>query len=1535
LNFMVAEGDAAPDFLLPSQSGAMVSLADFRGRPVVLYFYPKGDTTGVAQACAFRDRYQEFDELGAEVIGVSASDVAAHREFSAAHDLPFPILADNDNRLRRAFGVPSTLGIFPGRVTYVIDPSGVVRGVFSSQFRPHKHLDAALEVLRTLQDESPTLEVSATSGKDRLSSYVPPRVLDRLTSEEGEHKPSLHRFPGAVLFVDAAGFTSMAEALASEGPVGAEKLTKLLNDNLGRLVDVIRRGGGQAVKFAGDAVIALWPAEDRSLEEAVAGAVSCGFQIQEMFGKTPKSQGGLLSFKTVVGAGDLTELHVGGALARREYLLCGDPLAQVGRIEAHARVGAVLASAEAAMHLESRAQLTGDTGGVFHVLSLDKPVSLPATTSPALTDEAAGDLWSYIPGAIRARLAAGHTDWLGELRRVTILFINLLDFDEKREDALESLQETMTVIQQELYGQEGSVNKLIADDKGLTLIAALGLPPLSHEDDALRGVRAALGVRRRLAQMEQRCGIGVTTGRVFCGPVGGEQRREYTTIGDVVNTAARLMKSAGDGVLCDAETQRGCRGRIEFESTGPLKLKGKRGELAAFRPVGDAREADEVVLFGREEEQEALLGHLNLLLRREGSVVSVEGGHGTGKTALLNGLIAEARKADVPALRGRGDSIDQHTPYHAWRPIFAELLELRGDLSDEEIRAKVNAALEDAPDLLEAAPLLGPVLAVDWPDTERTASFEPEVRADHTLDLLVRIVQRWSSERPFVVALEDAHRMDSASWKLVQLVHRHVNPALILLAQRADHTPDYDDVNRVRALDAFATLALERLDAGDVCALAAHGLGVDEIPDAVRGVLMDRGHGNPFYSHALITSMLEAGLLDVDDGRCSVKDDLDAHALSARLPESFQSVITSRIDRLSPGAQLALKTASVIGETIPRPLLFKVHPDHPEDSVLKSEVEELKRAELLEGDDDTFRFRNEFVRDVVYGVMLFGQRKQLHAEIAEWHEGGHREDGSIAGRSALIAHHWQAAGETLKAMGYLEQAAAEALRSHSAREAIGSLERAVTLSKERWSRLTRAQKLRRGQWHRGLGEAWFTLGKLADATKEFELALRDLGWPVPRTLVGMLAIINVDSFWMVLHLLLPGLFVKKARTPKKLEGKKLATLEAARAFNRLTELYYYEQDKERVLHAAVSSVTFGERLGVCTELAQAYANLSLVVATVPPLERLALFYLRRAQETAEDYGGAWTRAYVKARIAITWIGYAMWEPAIESLGEAVDMGQELGDWRRLGTAQTMLSSAHYFRGHFQAAVDSAEDVLPIAKGREDNQQRAWASILQAEGLYRMGRLDAARAALDSCQEFLARNPEAATETIAVGVRASLDVNEGRWGAAEEGALRGLQRLRVTPPTAYYVTEGFSGPTEAFLRLWQRSLRTGEGDAAQLAKRARESLKLLEKYAKVFRLAAVRARTWRGLEQWLSGKHARARKTFASAVERAGELDQQFEAGLARFVLASLLPDGKERAALVERAAVDFEAAEAAGYLAKTQALGSGERPALEEAREAA
>ncbi|EXB38195.1 Peroxiredoxin Q [Morus notabilis] len=146
----VKKGTAPPPFTLKDQDGKNVSLSKFKGKPVVVYFYPADETPGCTkQACAFRDSYEKFKKAGAEVIGISGDDVSSHKAFAKKYRLPYTLLADESNKVRKEWGVPGDLfGTLPGRETYVLDKNGVVQLIYNNQFQPEKHIDETLKILK-------------------------------------------------------------------------------------------------------------------------------------------------------------------------------------------------------------------------------------------------------------------------------------------------------------------------------------------------------------------------------------------------------------------------------------------------------------------------------------------------------------------------------------------------------------------------------------------------------------------------------------------------------------------------------------------------------------------------------------------------------------------------------------------------------------------------------------------------------------------------------------------------------------------------------------------------------------------------------------------------------------------------------------------------------------------------------------------------------------------------------------------------------------------------------------------------------------------------------------------------------------------------------------------------------------------------------------------------------------------------------------------------------------------------------------------
>ncbi len=900
-----------------------------------------------------------------------------------------------------------------------------------------------------------------------ISSYVPPMIIRRCVAspltQEPLDNPTMERFPAVAFFADISGFTALTERLAQRGPAGTEELTRIINNYFGQLIEIISAHEGQVevVKFAGDALLAVWPVFDGDAAAAVRRAAQCGLAVQSRL-RDYSAEGVRLSLRVGIGVGEIVTMYVGGVFKRWELLVAGAPLVQMASAEHEAQPGDVVLSAEAWNEVKGVCIGQPRANGNVRLEALRSSSALSGLSTrmhPVIEDfEFGGDadktkaleksLLSFIPGAISARITAGQTDWLAELRRITVLFVNLPGLDYDSPGALERTQVAMRALQETLYRFEGSINKLSVDDKGITLIAALGLPPLAHEDDAVRGVEAALAMQAKLKELGWRNSIGIATGRVFCGAVGSELRREYTMIGDVVNLAARLMQAAPDDLLCDATTFQVAQSQLLFESLPPITVKGKAEPVALYRPRGRIKKAVRPpnALVGRTAELDILLQELNTLHQtKQGGVVVIEGEAGIGKSRLLEELRKQANNRRIGVFSGSGDAVEKFTPYYAWRSVFSQLFDLEVLVNPESRRQHILDLLEIEPELLELAPLLNSILLLELPDNETTAPMVGQVRADKTRDMLLDSIRASAARSPKLLIIENAHWLDSASWALLWLIRQHVKPLLVVLAHRP--MPETSlEYRQLLDLPGTKQIRLDNLASGESLALAAQRLGVVSLPRKVANLILEKAQGNPFFTEELAYALRDSGMLVIKDGECRMAPGTnDLQALN--FPDTVQAVTTSRIDRLTPSQQLTLKTASVIGRVFPLRLLREIYPVKNDKEQLTSYLESMQKLELTSQmspePELAYLFKQAITQEVAYNLMLFAQRRQLHRSVADWYEHTYADD--LSPYYPLLAHHWGKAEENLRALEYLEKAGEEAMRGASYREGLRFYREALTL----------------------------------------------------------------------------------------------------------------------------------------------------------------------------------------------------------------------------------------------------------------------------------------------------------------------------------------------------------------------------------------------------------------------------------------------------------------------------------------------------------
>jgi class 3 adenylate cyclase len=390
--------------------------------------------------------------------------------------------------------------------------------------------------------------------------------------------------------------------MAKKGPEGAEELAHYLNSYLAQIVKCLASYGGDVFKFAGDAMIVLWPPSNSEQALLVRKAAQAALEIQEKLFQAALADSVVLSVKIGIGVGKCSVVLIGGVLNRMEYLAAGDPLNQAFQAEHAAQAGDVILSAEAwKLAADALVPKRILDNGYAVIERCEQPlprvnISKSVQISDSYSMKTIAAIKNYVPGAIIPYLNTSMEKYASELRKVSVLFVSVGVSEETMKnislyqemDSLLKIQDSVSRVQASVYKFEGSLNKFLFDDKGSTLLAVFGLPPLAHVDDSLRAILSAFDIITSLKSIGLSASIGVTSGIAFCGVAGSHTRKEYAVLGDVVNTSARLMqfaKKEGKSIVCDHQTSYSSRSKVHFEALEPISVKGKSERIKVFEPI--------------------------------------------------------------------------------------------------------------------------------------------------------------------------------------------------------------------------------------------------------------------------------------------------------------------------------------------------------------------------------------------------------------------------------------------------------------------------------------------------------------------------------------------------------------------------------------------------------------------------------------------------------------------------------------------------------------------------------------------------------------------------------------------------------------------------------------------------------------------------------------------------------------------------------------------------------------------------------------
>lgn len=1098
---------------------------------------------------------------------------------------------------------------------------------------------------------------------EKLAAYVPMPVAQAIYHQPGSPtEPKARRFPAAVLFTDISGFTPLSELLSQAGPTGAEELTQLINQYFSQMIQIIRAYHGQVVKFSGDAVTVLFPASKISLALAARRAGDCALAMQAQmshFSDIKTSRGrASLSMKVGVGAGEVLECSIGGALGRWEYVVAGDPLVQVASAEHFAQPGEIFLSPQVWAMVNRFFIGTQDQHhhGFIQLRRALEPLPelRPAKLhwerlAPQQREQARVALECFVPGAIKARLHE-QSEWLAELRRMAILFVGIGGLDYEAVEASQKLQDFLQATQEVIYRFEGSLGKVAVDDKGTILLILFGAPPFFHEDDATRAVACALGLQSVAREQNLHMAIGITEGSIFAGPVGAPSRREYTVIGDSVNLAARLMQYGRAGTIIVSERVKERAGaQFITESLGQISLRGKKQALTAYLVKGEQGTQEEFVsryllhedpLIGRKAELEQLRRLSARSKAGKMQLLFIEGELGQGKSRLAAELVHEWILEKGVGYGSKCVSYGQQIPYQAWRPVLAGIFGLSQSLSTQRQLARLAtsiAQLEDPPEQpdywVDRLPLLADVLGLDAPENDFTRNISSKLRRNNTFALIEAILRRQLEQHPLLIVLEDMHWADELSLSLTAYLTQKLvdSPLLLALVHRPISQANLDILAHIMDLPHVSTIHLEPLSEQESLDLIRILLNGRPLSPKAEEILLSRGQGNPFFLQEIT-----GAILDVVDG----KNEQSFESIDVfDLPNTIQDVIFSRVDKLSEAEKLTLKIASVIGASFQRSLLSEVHPITDARYRLPSQLDRLENEKLIRLEVPApkweYVFRNVITQEVVYEGLLLAQRRQLHGVVASTLE-------LVAPDEVeQLAFHYSRSGNTDKALHYLKVAGDKAHRefaNHAAINYYSEILKLLATNTEKGAGIISAE-----YWDILLERA--KLYQLIGARDE---ALEDLG-----TLGIMAEALNHDR--------------RRALSAKQ-----------------WTHFYEASGDYDSGLELVERAVGLAQKAGDEKLLGESYSQWGKLLYLRGEFDT-SYNYLQQAWFIAQEHGDKVAQADCLNNMGIVAHYQADYNVALYFYQEALDLWQEMGDQVGLGNALHNLGRVHYDMGEHMAA----------------------------------------------------------------------------------------------------------------------------------------------------------------------------------------------------------------------------------------------------------
>jgi class 3 adenylate cyclase/predicted ATPase/energy-coupling factor transporter ATP-binding protein EcfA2 len=706
--------------------------------------------------------------------------------------------------------------------------------------------------------------------------------------------------------------------------------------------------------------------------------------------------------------------------------------------------------------LYSQPHVVDDVGrGLVWTADTDMPSTL--SPSPPLPVPAERPHAQTVPGA-PPPVAPRAVD--AERRQLTVMFCDLvestklssqLDPEEYRE-VVRAYQSACTEV---IQHYDGHIAQLLGDG----LLVYFGYPQ-AHEDDAQRAVRAGLGILNAMGVLNQRLpqakGIqlslrmGIHTGLVVVGEMGGAGRQEQLALGEVPNLAARLQGLAESNtvVISDA-TSRLVQGYFECQDVGAQTLRGVAEPVQVYcvlQESGARGRLDVAVtrgltpLVGREQEVGLLVERWEQVKAGQGQVVLLTGDAGIGKSRLVQML--KDHVADEPYIRWecRNSEYYQNTALFPLVDLFQRILRFEAHETPEEKFGKLEHALSQyRVPLEESVQLFAPLLSVPIPENPSPPlNLSSQRQRQKTLETIVAILLDLAERQPVLLIIEDLHWTDPSTLELLNLVLDQTPTASVLVLLTCRPTFQLSWSHR----SYLTEITVNRLSQPQIKRMTAHVAGDKPLSQEVCVQIADKTDGVPLFVEEITKAILESGHLKEVDGHYHLTGSLPSMAI----PTTLQDALMARLDRLVTAKAVA-QYAAVIGRQFAYDLLSTV--SQLDAATLQRELGRLVEAEIVYQrgvpPQATYTFKHALIQDAAYESLLKSTRQQYHQRIAQVLEAQFPDTALL--QPELVAHHYTEAGLSAHAVLYWQQAGQRAVERSAYAEAITHLSKGLAVLK--------------------------------------------------------------------------------------------------------------------------------------------------------------------------------------------------------------------------------------------------------------------------------------------------------------------------------------------------------------------------------------------------------------------------------------------------------------------------------------------------------